>query len=141
MPASFNFQRNRKKLTIFGIFNSILSTQKVNLARFARNVEWDVFCNFQTLCIRHKVPCSLLSINFFLQNTVMYCVFHIYSHLFLEWKNSAVIPVFRTSQSSCFYDVLMKICASHTLTVFVNYHKKSHSTLRVKQDTFTLTPR
>ena len=27
------------KLTIFGIFNELLSTQNVNVARFARNVE------------------------------------------------------------------------------------------------------
>ena len=35
-----------KKLTIFGIFN--LSTQIVNVARFARNVEYDFFYDFQT---------------------------------------------------------------------------------------------
>ena len=34
----------------FGIFNELLSTQNVNVARFARNVEWDFFCDFQTLC-------------------------------------------------------------------------------------------
>ena len=33
----------------FGIFNELLSTQNVNVARFARNVEWDFFCDFQTL--------------------------------------------------------------------------------------------
>ena len=33
--------------------------------------------------------------------------------IYLE-KDSTVISVFRTSQSSCFYDVLMKKCASHT---------------------------
>ena len=38
------------KLTIFGIFNQLLSTQNVNVARFARNVEWDFFCDFQTMC-------------------------------------------------------------------------------------------
>ena len=36
--------------TIFGIFNELLSTQNVNVARFARNVECDFFCDFQTLC-------------------------------------------------------------------------------------------
>ena len=36
------------KLTIFGIFDQLLSTQRVNVARFARNDEWDFFCNFQT---------------------------------------------------------------------------------------------
>ena len=37
------------KFTIFGIFNELLSTQSVNEARFARNIEWDFFCDFQTL--------------------------------------------------------------------------------------------
>ena len=35
------------KWTIFGIFNELLSTQNVNVARFARNVEWDFFCDFK----------------------------------------------------------------------------------------------
>ena len=37
------------KLTIFGIFDELLSTQNVNVARFARNVECDFLCDFQTL--------------------------------------------------------------------------------------------
>ena len=32
-------------------FNELLSTQNVNVARFARNVECDFFCDFQTLCV------------------------------------------------------------------------------------------
>ena len=36
-------------LTSFGIFNELLSTQTVNVARFACNVECDFFCNFETL--------------------------------------------------------------------------------------------
>ena len=35
----------------FGIFNELLSTQNVNIARFARNVECDFFCDFQTPCV------------------------------------------------------------------------------------------
>ena len=42
--------KNSPKLTIFGIFNELLSTQNVNVARFARNVECDFFGDFQTLC-------------------------------------------------------------------------------------------
>ena len=38
------------KLTIFGIFNELLSTQNVNVARFARNVECDFFGIFK-LCV------------------------------------------------------------------------------------------
>ena len=43
--------KNSPKLTIFGIFNELMSTENVNVARFARNVEWDFFCDFQILCI------------------------------------------------------------------------------------------
>ena len=42
--------KNSPKWTIFGIFNQLLSTQNVNVARLARNVEWDFFCDFQTPC-------------------------------------------------------------------------------------------
>ena len=40
------------KWTIFGIFNLLLSIQNVNVAGFARNVVWDFFCDFQTLCLK-----------------------------------------------------------------------------------------
>ena len=36
------------KVTICGIFDYFLSTQNVNEGRFARNVECDFFCDFQT---------------------------------------------------------------------------------------------
>ena len=35
--------KNSPKLTIFGIFDNLLSTQNVNVARLARNVEGDFF--------------------------------------------------------------------------------------------------
>jgi len=41
------FSKISLKLTIFGIFNELLST--VNVARFARNLECDFLCDFQTL--------------------------------------------------------------------------------------------
>ena len=48
--------KNSPKWTIFGIFNQLLSTQNVNVARFARNVEWDFFCDFQTLWTVEYLP-------------------------------------------------------------------------------------
>ena len=42
--------QNLAKLTIFGIFNELFSTQNVNVAHFARNVECDFLGDFQTLC-------------------------------------------------------------------------------------------
>ena len=32
-----------------------MSTQNVNVARYARNVEWDFFCDFQTLCSNSNI--------------------------------------------------------------------------------------
>ena len=34
----------------FGILNELLSTQDINVARFARNVECDFFGDFRTMC-------------------------------------------------------------------------------------------
>ena len=39
--------KNSPKLTIFGLFNELLSTQNVNVFRFARNVECDFFGIFK----------------------------------------------------------------------------------------------
>ena len=47
--------QNSPKLITFGIFNQLLSTQNVNVARFARNVKWDFFCDFQTPCQETKI--------------------------------------------------------------------------------------
>ena len=42
------FSKNRQIDFFFGISNELLSTQNVNVARFARNVEWNFLCDFQT---------------------------------------------------------------------------------------------
>ena len=44
------FKNTPKCLIRFFLFWH-LSTQNVNVARFARNVECDFFCDFQTLCV------------------------------------------------------------------------------------------
>ena len=36
-----------------------MSTQNVNVARFARNVEWDFFCDFQTPCKLCRIQPSI----------------------------------------------------------------------------------
>ena len=43
--------KNSSKWNIFGISQQLLTARYVNVARFARNVEWDFFCNFQTLWV------------------------------------------------------------------------------------------
>ena len=44
--CKLQFIKNSPKLSIFGIFNEFLSTQNVNAARFARNIECDFFVIF-----------------------------------------------------------------------------------------------
>ena len=53
-PQVSGFQK-LAKLTIYCLSNKLLSTQNVNVARFARNVEWDFFCDFQTQWSYHFV--------------------------------------------------------------------------------------
>ena len=43
------FFQKLAKLTIFGIIDELLSTNILNIARFARNVECDFLDDFQTL--------------------------------------------------------------------------------------------
>ena len=50
MKGNLHFFKNLAKLTIFAIFNQLLSNQNVNAARFVRNVECDFLGDFQTLC-------------------------------------------------------------------------------------------
>ena len=57
--------KNLPKLTIFSIFNELLSTQIVNVARFARNVECDFFFDFQTQCVSQKVLLIFSSVELF----------------------------------------------------------------------------
>ena len=50
-PQASGFQKLVKMDDFFFIFYQLLSTQNVNVARFARNVEWYFFCDFQTPCV------------------------------------------------------------------------------------------
>ena len=67
MTVRFRFSKKSPNRT-FLHFNELLSIQIVNVARFARNVEWDFFYDFQTLCDLEKidsefppaVKCSLI---------------------------------------------------------------------------------
>ena len=45
----FQVFKNSPKLTIFGLFNELLSTQNVNSPRFARNIECDFLSGFHKI--------------------------------------------------------------------------------------------
>ena len=49
--------KNSPKLTILGFFNELLSTQNVNVARFARNVEWDF-----SMIFKHRANVDMLKV-------------------------------------------------------------------------------
>ena len=51
---SGNTLSQTRQIGLFGIFKELLSTHNVNVARFARNVECDFFCDFQPLCEAEK---------------------------------------------------------------------------------------
>ena len=48
MTESFSSSKTRQNWPFLAFFNELLSTQNVNVARFARKVVCDFFCNFQT---------------------------------------------------------------------------------------------
>ena len=54
-----------KKWTIFGIFNQLLSTLNLKVARFARNLECDFLGDLQTLWLGTQVN-YIVGITFFL---------------------------------------------------------------------------
>ena len=47
LETLFEVSKKSPKWAIFGIFDELLSTQYVNVARFARNVEQDFLGDFQ----------------------------------------------------------------------------------------------
>ena len=56
-------------MDLFGIFTELLSTQNVNVARFARNIEWDFFREFVTF----KTLRSEGKVVYFVNNVAVLC--------------------------------------------------------------------
>ena len=81
MTASFRFSKTRG----FGIFSELLSFQIVNLARFARNVEWDFFCDFQAVCASKKYSQEFLFL--YHKNTIVSCRI-----LISSFQSTSIIP-------------------------------------------------
>ena len=81
--------KNSPKLAIFGIFNDLLSTWfNLNVARFTHNVEWDIFCDFQT-------PWTVIWLSWVSQFSINT---HKYRPLTLIWCNKCI------SSKSCWKD-------------------------------------
>ena len=90
--VSFEFSETCH-LTIFGIFNELLATYNVNVARFARNIEWDFFCDFQTPWCSTLLQTLLAKYRLLLTNhfsgcveSINYGVFLIFHRLIRTWK-------------------------------------------------------
>ena len=102
-PQPSGFSKKSPKCTIFGIFNELLSTQNVNVARFARNVEWDFLGGFQTLWVelilidqRAKNLCwpSNFSNTYLRKTPVNHTCLRIYTHPLFGDFNLGSIPSF-----------------------------------------------
>ena len=114
------------KLTIFGIFNELLSTQNVNVARFARNIEWDFFCDFQTPWQKTFRKVALLML---------------YSYSSFEWRKVPALSPFQmqnakkgellsTNAKIAKKKVKVDMCKCVRLYIFSkNRFEKSHSQL------------
>ena len=78
-PQASGFQKLAKMNGPFLAFLINLSTQNVNVARFARNVEWDFFCDFQTPCsvylFRLLQQSYRFQLSFFVLNSIVLQLF------------------------------------------------------------------
>ena len=74
----------------FGIFNALLSTQIVNVARFARNIEWDFLCDFQTLWLQSGQRWKA----FFNSSSKVFWCFVLTKHSLTSNSNSLKLVIF-----------------------------------------------
>ena len=117
--------KNSPKCTIFGIFNWLLSTQNVNVARFARNVEWDFFCDFQTPWLALGGKATLW--RWGNEYMIWYLRCRFYREVFLHWlcrlcrlKMSKVINIV------LILTLLLLVSKGHGALFF--YHRPRHPT-------------
>ena len=107
-------------LIILGIFNQLLATQNVNVARFARNFEWDFWGRFSNtvFCIVNFVISDDLFLISILARDDSYQPTRWIMHLKNEWRlqMSLIIHILNatkkheiTRNSSKFVDILVPI--------------------------------
>ena len=57
MTANFRFSKTRQNGPFWGVFDELLSTRKVNVTRFARNIECDFLADFKIL---YEIVCRMM---------------------------------------------------------------------------------
>ena len=90
-PEASDFQKNSQKWTIFGIFNWLLSTQNVNVARFARNVGMRLFMWYSNTVLSSNWVVKLCWSNWWiwLEVVAFWCGFVTYKKpFFVAWDRS-----------------------------------------------------
>ena len=118
-----------------------MSTQNVNVAHFARNIEWDFFCDFQTWC-NFQDCCILWRTN---DEFVRHFNYDLHRrNLFTSITFGTIIRIMVLVAF-----ILQSKCSNHCFVGFWcilsckgkhsvwKSQKKSHSTLQAKQATFT----
>ena len=102
----------------FGTFNELLCTSIVNVARFARNVEWDFFCDFQTwwFCppTRQTIFCCLNILASFheLATQFWWCFTNAYYYFSYYWTATLCY----CSKYTAFWEQKIPMCAWTKIT-------------------------
>ena len=141
-PQASGFQK-LAKIDPFGIFNELLSTQNVNVARFARNVDRDFFYDFLTLwslCFKTICPSVHSTTNIFFPDPDLYfsaCLdFTIFSMINSVWT-LPFCNAYLSVAKKFLWRRWSSSCAAHAEHSVWKSQKKSHSTLRAKRAKFT----
>ena len=127
MTLKFSYSKTRQNGTFFGIFNKFLTTQNVNVARFARNVQWDIFCDFQTpyaftIFIEFQILiffAKLLSkSNFYMKQDIRISSRICWMRLFALFSNTVVFLFCTTSYDR---NIACKICVGEEVSSALKY--------------------
>ena len=130
-----------------------MATQSVNIARFAQNVEWDFFCDFQTLCRKSGRICLYLwhtvelsrSIEFrhcFLPRTRI-CLYHLphFQQFEVDLKRGAKRKGIRGLKTQKFFrEFSLHCCAAAVgdMATWNSCHALSKSNSQKKKDWYFL---
>ena len=108
-----------------------MSTQNVNVARFARNVEWDFFCDFQTPWHNKENLFFLLKNKLFWETEFMSCQIQLSGSRLLQGGVSQQVPDrdLKKWQKNPwkFVYILAKQCRSHFNLINFFLHQKNQN--------------
>ena len=120
---SFKFPKSLE-FDHFWHFNEVFYTSIVNVARFARNVEWDFFCDFQTwwFCppTRQTIFCCLNILASFheLATQFWWCFTNAYYYFSYYWTATLCY----CSKYTAFWEQKIPMCAWTKITCLLTWN-------------------